>query len=299
MPESAQERVLEEIEAGWGKGGAAEVFAPSRADDEMFRAWFARYRRMGASPRRAVEGMRVVFETDIRDVLTNIRTPSLVIHRTGDLHVPVGHGRDLAARIPDAKYVELAGDDHFPWIGDADAVLGEIEEFISGERSLAETDRILATILFTDIVGSTERAVALGDDGWKRLLDQHDDVVRRQLNRFQGREVNTTGDGFLAVFDGPTRAVRCAAAIRDAARSIGIDLRVGVHTGECVARGDDVGGIAVHIAARVGAEARPGEVLVSQTVKDLVAGSGFEFGDRGRARLKGVPGEWHLYEVVG
>jgi len=299
IPTGAQTKMLAEIEAGWGKGGAAEIFAPSLADDEAFRAWFARYRRMGASPRRAVEGMKVVFDTDVRDVVSQIRLPTLVVHRSGDLHVRVGHGRDLAARIPGAEYVELDGNDHFPWIGDADAVLGEIEQFVPGERSIIDDDRILATVLFTDIVGSTERAVALGDERWTRLLDDHDRATRQQLERFHGREVNTTGDGFLVAFDGPTRAVRCAAAIRDAARALGVEVRAGVHTGECVARGDDLGGVAIHIAARVSALADTNEVFVSQTVKDLVAGSGIELVDRGAHSLKGVPGEWGIYEVRG
>lgn len=297
IPAGAQAKMLAEIEAGWGKGGAAEIFAPSLGDDDAFRAWFARYRRMGASPRRAVEGMQVVFETDVRHVLSQIRLPTLVVHRSGDLHVRVGHGRDLADRIPEAEYVEMPGDDHFPWIGDADAVLGEIEEFIGGERSIVEEDRILATVVFTDIVGSTERAVELGDERWTRLLDDHDRVTRHQLARFRGREVNTTGDGFLVAFDGPTRAVRCATAIRDAVHDVGVEVRAGVHTGECVARGDDLGGVAIHIAARVGALADAGEVFVSQTVKDLVAGSGIELRDRGAHALKGVPGEWGVYEV--
>lgn len=299
IPAEAQEKMLAEIETGWGKGGAAEIFAPSLADDDAFRAWFARYRRMGASPRRAVEGMRVVFETDVREVVSQIHLPTLIVHRSGDLHVRVGHGRDLADRIPDAEYVELDGSDHLPWIGDANAVLGEIEQFVAGQRSAIEEDRILATVVFTDIVGSTERAVALGDERWARLLDDHDRATRRQLARFRGREVNTTGDGFLIAFDGPTRAVRCAAAIRDAARAIGVEVRAGVHTGECVARGDDLGGVAIHIAARVGALAGAGEVFVSQTVKDLVGGSGIELVDRGAHSLKGVPGEWGIYEVRG
>jgi class 3 adenylate cyclase/pimeloyl-ACP methyl ester carboxylesterase len=297
VPVEAREKVLAEVEAGWGKGGAAEILAPSLANDDAFRAWFARYRRLGASPRRAAEGMRVVFETDVRHVLSEIQVPTLVLHRTGDLHARVGHGRDLAARIPNATYVELPGVDHLPWIGDAGAILGEIEEFVAGERSLVDEDRILATVVFTDIVGSTEQAATLGDKRWSTLLDSHDEATRRQLARFRGREVNTTGDGFLATFDGPTRAVRCAVAIRDAARSVGVEIRVGVHTGECVVRGDDLGGLAVHIAARVGALAGPGEVFVSQTVKDLVAGSGIELTDRGTHALKGVPGEWRIYEV--
>ena len=298
IPPHAQEHILREIEEGWGKGGAAEIYAPSLGDDERFRAWFARYRRLGASPRRAVEGMRVMFETDVCHVLAGISLPTLVIHRIGDRHSRVAHGRDLAEKIPDARYVELPGDDHFPWLGDADAILGEIEELVVGERSVADAHRVLATIVFTDIVGSTEQAAAVGDERWRHMLDDHDETVRRQLARFQGREVNTTGDGFVAAFDGPTRALRCACAIRDAVRSLGLQVRVGAHTGECERRGDDLGGIAVHIAARVAALAGGSEVLVSGTVHDLVAGSGVDFTDRGVRALKGVPGEWRLYEVL-
>lgn len=299
LPDRARDRMLDEIEEGWGKGGAAEVFAPSLEHDAEFRSWFARYRRLGASPRLAVEGMRVVFETDVRHVLSGITTPTLVVHRAGDRHVRVGHGRDLGARIRDARYVELPGDDHLPWVGDADAVLDLIAEFVTGAPTPADTRRVLATVVFTDIVGSTERAVEMGDQRWHRLLDDHDAMVRRQLDRFQGREVNTTGDGFVAAFDGPTRAIHCATAIRDGARSLGLEVRAGVHTGECEQRGDDLGGVAVHIGARIGALATGGEVLVSGTVKDLVAGSGIVFEDRGTHTLRGVPDEWRLYGVGG
>jgi pimeloyl-ACP methyl ester carboxylesterase len=299
LPPPARDRMLAAIEEGWGKGGAAEVFAPSLEHDAEFRSWFARYRRLGASPRLAVEGMRVVFDTDVRHVLPGITVPTLVIHREGDRHVRVGHGRDLAARISGARYVEVPGDDHLPWVGDADAILDVIAEFVIGAPAPAETHRVLATVVFTDIVGSTERAVEMGDERWRRLLDDHDDMVRRQLDRFQGREVKTTGDGFVAAFDGPTRAIHCATAIRDGARSLGLEVRAGVHTGECEQRGDDLGGVAVHIGARIGALAAAGEVLVSSTVKDLVAGSGITFAERGRQTLRGVPDEWQLYAVGG
>ena len=211
--------------------------------------------------------------------------------------VPVEHARFLARQIPGAKYVELPGEDHFFWTGDADAYLDQIEEFLTGERHACESDRVLATVLFADIAGSTERAVQLGDVRWHELLDDFYDVARRQLERFRGREVDTAGDGFFAAFDGPARAIRCATAIGSGVRSLGVEIRAGVHTGECEVMGAKIGGIAVHIGARVASEATPGEVLVSGTVKDLVAGSGLSFHDRGARTLKGVPGEWHLYSV--
>jgi class 3 adenylate cyclase len=223
--------------------------------------------------------------------------PTLVLHRAGD-GVPVQNGRYLAAHIPGAKYVELAGCDHIPWIGDSDAVLGEIEEFSTGVRRSSDPDRVLTTLLFTDIVSSTERSAELGDRNWRYLLESHYGGVRRQLARWRGREVKTTGDGCLATFDGPARAVHCACAIRDEARAIGLQIRAGVHTGEVEVVGDDIAGLAVHLCQRVQSAAAPGEVLVSGTVKDLVAGSSLRFDDRGRHPLRGVPGEWQLLAAV-
>ena len=216
-----------------------------------------------------------------------------------DRMVHVEHARYLAEQIPDAKYVELPGTDHFFFTGDADAYLDQIEEFLTGEHHTSESDRVLATVLFADIAGSTERAVELGDSRWHRLLDSYYGVARRQLERFRGREIDTAGDGFFASFDGPARAIRCATAIGSGALSLGLEIRSGVHTGECEVMGSKIGGIAVHIGARVAGQAAPGEVLVSSTVKDLVAGSGIAFEDRGAHTLKGVPGEWHLYAVSG
>jgi class 3 adenylate cyclase len=238
-------------------------------------------------------------EVDARDLLPIIGVPTLVIHRAGDILVEAGHGRYLAEHIPGARYAEFPGEDHWPWLGDAESVLGEIEEFLTGARREREPDRVLATVLFTDIVGSTERAAALGDHRWRTLLDEHDRLVRRELTRFRGHEVKTTGDGFLATFDGPARGIRCAAAIRDGVRAMGVEVRSGLHTGEVEARDDDVGGIAVHIGARVAAVAGPSEVVVSSTVKDIVAGAGIIFEDRGEHLLKGVPGPWHLFSVAG
>jgi class 3 adenylate cyclase len=234
---------------------------------------------------------------DIRQILPSIHVPTLVLHRIGDRGIPVTYGRYLAEHIPAAQFVELEGTDHLPFVGDADAILDEIEEFLTGVRDPLERNRILATVVFTDIVGSTERAHELGDRRWHELLNQHNDVVRKQLARFRGVEVSTTGDGFFATFDGPARAIRCALAISDEAQKFGIQVRVGLHTGECELIGSEVGGIAVHIGARVMAHSAANEVLVSSTVKDLVAGSGIKFIERGAHQLKGIPGEWTLFAV--
>jgi class 3 adenylate cyclase len=235
-------------------------------------------------------------QIDIRHVLPAISVPTLVLHRTGDHDSRVDEGRYIAGAIPDARFVELSGDAHVPWM-DADQVLDEVEEFLTGRRPPPDLERVLATVLFTDIVDSTRQAAELGDRRWRDLAQQHHALVRRELEHFQGREVDTAGDGFLATFDGPARAIRCACAIRDGVQGLGLTLRAGLHTGECELLGEKVAGIAVHTGARVAAKAEPGEVLVSNTVKDLVAGSGIEFEDRGFHELKGVPGEWRLYAV--
>jgi class 3 adenylate cyclase len=254
---------------------------------------------MAASPGMVRNIFALYPQLDIRDVLPAIQVPTLVLHRRHDRMVRLEMGRYLADRIPGAKFVEVDGADHLFFTGDADTVLDEIEEFLTGVRPQPAVERVLATVLFTDIVDSTKRAVELGDQRWKELLGRHDAQVRRQLARFQGREVNTTGDGFLARFDGPARAIRCAAAIRDVLRSLGLEVRAGVHTGEVELRDDDISGIAVHIAARVAAAAGAGEVLVSRIVVDLVAGSGLGFAARGEHALKGVAGEWGLFAVEG
>jgi len=232
-------------------------------------------------------------------VLPSIRVPTLVLHRAGDPHIRVGHGRYLAEQIPNARYLELPGEDHLFFAGDSEAMLAAIEHFLTGVRPMPEIDRVLATVLFTDIVGSTERAATLGDRAWRALLETHHGIVRRELERHRGREVKTIGDGFLATFDGPARSIRCACDIRDGVRPLGIEIRVGLHTGECELMRDDVRGLAVHIGARVMANAGPGEVVVSSTVRDLVAGSGLRFVDRGPHDLQGVPGEWRLFVVEG
>jgi class 3 adenylate cyclase len=255
--------------------------------------------RSAASPGMAAKLSEMFLDIDVRSILPTIRVPTLVLHRHGDRVVDVRAGKWLADRIPGARFVELPGRDHVAFAGDADTVADEIEEFLTGTRPTAEPDRVLATMMFTDIVESTRRAAELGDRKWRELLERHHDLVRGELERHRGREVKTTGDGFLATFDGPARAIRCARAIRDHLRDHGVEVRAGLHTGEIEVIGEDVGGIAVHIAARVAAMAAGGETLVSSTVKDLVVGSGIEFEDRGTHELKGVPGEWHLYSVVG
>jgi len=292
----------ERIRREWGSEEEAREtlawMAPSLANDKQQIHWLQRLLRIGASPSAAIALGRMINEIDIRQVLPTIRVPSLIIHRNGDIGQPVEDGRYLGEHIPNAKYIELPGVDHLPWVGDADAILDEIEEFLTGARPPLEHNRMLATILFTDIVGSTEQAHGLGDRRWLELLDQHNALVRKELARFRGVEMDTTGDGFFATFDGPARAIHCALSISDNVQQLGIQIRAGLHTGECELMGKKVGGIAVHIGARVMAHSGANEVLVSSTVKDLVAGSGIKFMERGVHELKGVPDEWHLYAVA-
>ena len=273
------------------------LMAPSLARDERFRAWWRRAGHRGASPAIATAVWRMLIDCDVRALLGDLSVPALVIHARDNAFIRVGHGRYLAEHIPGARLVELATADHVPWVSAAD-VAGEAEEFLTGTRHTPASHRPLAAVLFTDIVGSTERAASLGDRAWKERLDQHDQMAERQILRFGGRLVKSTGDGTLSTFDGPARAIESALAIRDALRQLGLDVRAGVHIGEIELRGDDVAGIAVHIAQRVSSLAGPGEVLVSRTVVDLVAGSGMEFDDRGDHELKGVPGSWRLFAVA-
>jgi class 3 adenylate cyclase len=298
--EALRESAAKFIAPYWGReaGGTVELFAPSLANDPGTVAFTARMERSAASPAMVQQIFEMFLDIDVRAVLPTIHVPTLVLHRRGDRVVNRRAGEALAAQIPGARYVELAGIDHVPWAGDAEAVLGEIEEFLTGARSTPEPDRVLATVMFTDIVGSTERAAQLGDARWRELLAAHQGAVRHELSRFGGREVKTLGDGCLGTFDGPARAVRCGCAIAQAARSLGLEMRTGLHSGEVELIDGDVGGIAVHIAARVGALAAPGEVLVSSTVKDLVAGSGLRFVDRGTQRLKGISDEWRLFAAA-
>ena len=287
---------VDAVVARWGKGMGLQYFVPSRKDDERVRELWSRLQVQSASPHDAIAFMRMAFEIDVRHVAPTVTTPALVLHRVGDLVCNVENGRWLARTLPNAKYVELPGDNHIAFF-DGDDIVDEIREFLTGVREPAEPERVLATVLFTDIVGSTERAHELGDRRWRDLVERHHELVRRDLARFRGREIDTAGDGFLATFDGPARAIRSAKAIVESVRTLGLEIRAGLHTGEVELAGDAVRGIAVHTGARVASAAGPGEVLVSQTVKDLVAGAGIDFEDRGARELKGVPGEWRLYAV--
>jgi class 3 adenylate cyclase len=282
----------------WGEGAIIELGAPSQADDPDVRAFYGRMERASASPGMLAQLVQMFLALDVRDVVPSVHVPALVLHRRHDRLVNVRNGRWLAEHLPNARLVELEGDDHITWYQDPERTLGEIQEFLIGTRYAPEPDRVLSTVLFTDIVDSTRTAAELGDQRWREMLERHDRAVRDALARSDGREVKATGDGFLATFDGPARAIRCARAIHEACGPLGIRVRAGIHTGECEVMGDDIGGIAVHIAARVSALAGPGEVLVSRTVKDLVAGSGIEFADRGSHTLKGVPDTWQLHAAV-
>jgi pimeloyl-ACP methyl ester carboxylesterase len=302
-PLGATDDALEELERlvleHWGADAVRTLLqelAPSIADDEELVQAHTRAALRAASPAAAAALTRMSAMIDIRQLLPAIRVPTLVLHRSDEVLAPAS--RYLGERIAGARVVELPGADHMPWLGDQSAVLDEIEEFLTGVRPHPALDRVLATVLFTDIVGSTELVADLGDRRWRDLLERHNAVVRRELDRFRGRELSTAGDGFLATFDGPARAVACAVSIRDAAKALGLQIRFGLHTGELELVGSDIRGIAVHTGARVAAKAGPGEVLASSTVRDLVAGSGLEFDDRGSHELKGVPGEWHLYAVA-
>lgn len=285
------------IDEHWGSGIFLPEVAPSRADDRAFSQWWGQYERLSHGPGNALAYFHMNSQVDVRAILPTIRVPTLVLQRRDDVYRDSGHASYLATHIPNAKLVELPGEDHLPYVGDADAVLDEVEEFLTGVRPAPEHDRVLATVMFTDIVGSTEHASRMGDRAWAYLVDRHHALVREQLSRFRGREVDTAGDGFLAVFDGPGRAVRCAQSIVEGVRALDIDVRAGVHTGEVELIGEGVRGIAVHIGARVAGLAAASEVLVSSTVRDLVTGSGIDFDERGAFPLKGVDGEWRLYAV--
>lgn len=287
--------VLEYIEKNWGSGLSGEqYFAPSLAGRPGIREWVGRTESATGTPSAMTTLMAMNGLLDIRPVLGAISAPTLVVHRVDDRVIDVHNGRYFADKISGAKYVELAGQDHWWWVGDADAVIDEIQQWITGRRKEPEIERVLKTVLFTDIVNSTEHASRLGDKRWREVLDLHDEAIRLELDHYRGEEINTTGDGFLACFDGPARGIRCAQAIAEGAQRLGLSIRSGLHTGECERRHDDIAGIAVHVGARVAALAAAGEVFVTSTVRDLVAGSGIEFADRGRHTLKGVPGEWQV-----
>ena len=302
----SREEQLEEVGRRWGTPAYCDELlrddAPSKADDEDFRRWYATRLRLGASPAAAVTLTRMCMEIDARPILPSIHVPSLIVHRVGDRDSDIRGSRFAADQIPGATYVELPGDDHLPWVGDSEAIVGEIQRFLTGiwERGgweEPEPERVLSTVLFTDIVGSSERAVSLGDRAWRELLERHHALVRGQLVRFRGQEMDAAGDGFFASFDGHARAIQCARAIVEGVRDLQLEVRAGLHTGECELVGNDIGGMAVNIGARISALAGAGEVLVSSTVKDLVVGSGISFAERGSQPLKGVPGAWGLFAV--
>jgi class 3 adenylate cyclase len=284
--------------AGWGTGDFQHVLNPDMPWNEDIRATWARHERLAASPRTVSLMMPLIAEMDVRAVLPTVRVPTLVVQHGDDFFIPPQAGRDLADHIPGAMYVEVPGRNIWHFVEPWRSSFQEIAKFLTGHQADVADDRVLATVLFTDIVDSTRRAAEMGDRDWRALLDAHDAIVRSLLSRFRGREVSTSGDSFLAMFDGPQRAIRCAMSIRDAVRSLGIEVRARLHTGECEVRGDDIGGTAVHIGARVSALAGANDVLVSRTLRDLVIGSGLKFEERGAYELKGVPGEWHLSAVA-
>ena len=287
--------LLEEVSSRWGEGALLGAFAPSALGDPGMEEVWGRFQRAGASPAMGRAVIAALFEIDVRDILPTIQAPTLILHRKGDRIAPVEGARLMAEKIPDARLIEFEGDDHVPFTGDFEPVVDEMEEFLTGTRQTRPLDRVLATVLFTDIVDSTRRAAEAGDRRWRDLVARHDELTRRQIERFRGREIKTLGDGFLATFDGPARGIECASAIRDGVRPLGIEVRAGLHTGECELAGDDVRGMAVNIGARIGALAEANEVLVSGTVKDLVVGADLEFTERGERELKGVPGTWRLF----
>jgi class 3 adenylate cyclase len=295
LPPDRIEAALDRMEKNWGTGDSLRLFAPSVASDETFKLSWARFERLSASPSAVVALMRMNSEIDVRPILPSIRVPTFIIHRQGDVRVNVEAGRFMARQIPNAKYLELPGSDHMLWTGETERILDEVEEFLTGSRSAIESDRVLATVLFTDIVNSTKRAETIGDRAWHDVLDRHNALVRREISRHRGHEVRTMGDGFLATFDGPARSIRCALAINEGVEALGLQVRAGLHTGEIEMADDDLSGIAVHIASRVATMAKPGQVLVSNTVRDLVAGSNIRFHDEGSHSLKGLTESVRLF----
>ena len=298
LPRTFPAEEAENIRAGWGQSVLLTRLAPKEANDPALRRAFAAFERQSSSPGMAKAMLQLLYEGDVRNVLPAIRVPTLVIGHANSVRIPLEHSRYLAEHIADAQYVEVPGEENLPWAGDQARLVAEVQEFLTGVRPHDEPDRVLATVLFTDIVGSTREAARLGDQRWRSVLAAHDRAVRAEVERSRGREIKNIGDGFLALFDGPARAIRCAAALRDAVRVLGLEVRSGLHTGEVELVNADVRGIAVHIGARVSALARPGEILASSTVKDLVIGSGIAFEDRGAHELKGVPDTWRLYAAV-
>jgi pimeloyl-ACP methyl ester carboxylesterase len=297
-PEERQ-TFLDAVKNNWGGIVDLETLAPGVMNDEKFKQWFATYLRLSASPRDALALAKMNTEIDVRNILHAIHTPTLVLHRTGDRDINIGGGRFIANEIPGAQFIELPGDDHLPWVGDIEKLVDQIEIFLTGRLAVHEPDRILATLLFTDIVGSTELATSMGDKQWHGVLKQHNDLIRKELTRYRGKEITTTGDGFLATFDGPGRGIHCAVAVRSELEKIGLTIRAGLHAGEIALMDNTIGGIAVHLCARVMSHAADGEILITSTVKDLVAGSGLKFETRDKHMLKGITGEWELFAVTG
>ncbi len=296
-PTSDDDEWLEDLRRNWGRGAMfIDAIVPSLVDDPRYEAWYAKLERLAASPGAAVALARMAMQIDVRDILPTIRVPTLVLHRRDDQAIPIEDGRYIADRIAGARFVELPGRDHWPWIGD-DRAIEEIQEFLTGVRAAGDPERVLATVMFIDIVDSTLRAARLGDRRWTDLLEAFYSAVRRELDRFGGREIDTAGDGFFVTFDGPARAIRCAMSVIESIERIGLQIRVGIHTGEVERAGASLRGLGVVIGARVGALAGPGEVLVSRTVRDLVVGSDVRFEARGTQHLKGVPGDWDLFAV--
>ena len=297
IPEDTARKFIDGIISVWGEGKAAIMGAPSQAHNGSFIQTRARLERLSMSPAQFAALYPATYQIDVRPLLETIRVPCLVMHRNGNPYIRVDNGRYLGEHVKDAKYIEIEGDDHFFHAGDIDAFLDATQEFLTGTKETPDYNRVLSTVLFTDIVGATEHAERLGDKEWSKLLNNHHSLVRQELGRFRGREIDNAGDGFLATFDGPARGVRCGLAIRDVVRLLSLEVRAGLHIGECELIGDKVGGIAVHIGARVMSLAKPGQVLVSRTVKDLVAGSGLQFDAAGKHQLKGVAGEWELFDA--
>jgi class 3 adenylate cyclase len=291
-------QMLDILENSWGTGASVRLYAPSLADDEAWIRWSARAERMSASPLMVRKMFRMALDSDVRAILPSVRVPTLVLHRRDDRMVPIERGREVAELISNARFVELEGQDPWPFVGDLQSWIDEVEEFLTGTRTAREPERVLSTVLFTDIVDSTAHAARVGDARWKLMLREHHAVVEREIDRHRGRRVKTIGDGVLATFDGPARGVRAARAIVRGLADMRLPIRAGLHTGEIELQADDVSGLAVHIGARVSALAQSGEVLVSSTVRDLVVGSGLEFEDRGEHQLKGVPGSWRLFALI-
>ena len=297
--QAGSEGFFQYVDTAWGSGESLPWFAPTMADDPAFKEWWGKFERLGASPGAAKKIVQLCSQIDITDILPSVNVPTLVIHRKDDVQVNVEGGRRLAEGIPNAKYVELPGLDHMPMVGENSyRILDEIAQFLTGEWRPIETETVLATVLFTDIAESTKRAADLGNQRWKDLLENHHNRVRGELSHYRGKEIDTAGDGFFATFDRPARGIWCACAIQESVSSLGIKLRTGLHTGECELMGDKVSGLAVNIGSRVMDKSEPGEILVSSTVKDLVAGSDLQFNDRGKHTLKGIPGEWRLFQVA-